>query len=337
MSQSHSRSSSHVRLHVNADELKQDEGQWQPANAKAAVELPSLSLASHGALLPGTGPDAMPHIPERQLAPSPLWGEHADAKAASATAATAATADQQTLRSRHGRSQPDPAASAAADCFAADFLEQPLLQNRGASSVTAQHLLGTPPPRLHLRWDNITQWVSAPTAADPSARKRILCNVSGRAYSGETLAVMGPSGSGKTSLISLLAGGWRKARAAGNLDGSILINGQPSTKRMKRYIAYVAQDDLLFANLTVEQTLRYSALLNLPRELSYEQKLQRVRSVIELLGLSKCSHTKIGGAFSRGISGGERKRTSVANEMLANPSLIMAVCGDAGHSNAAAA
>ena len=80
MSQSHSRSSSHVRLHVNADELKQDEGQWQPANAKAAVELPSLSLASHGALLPGTGPDAMPHIPERQLAPSPLWGEHADAK-----------------------------------------------------------------------------------------------------------------------------------------------------------------------------------------------------------------------------------------------------------------
>lgn len=142
---------------------------------------------------------------------------------------------------------------------------------------------------------------------------------------------------GKTSLISLLAGGWRKARAAGNLDGSILINGHPSTKRMKRYIALVAQDDLLFANLTVEQTLRYSALLNLPRELTYEQKLQRVRSVIELLGLTKCANTKIGGHFSRGVSGGERKRTSVANEMLTNPSLIMAVSGTAEHIQSAAA
>lgn len=201
MSQRHSRSSSRecVRLHVHEDELKQDEGQWQPANAATAgagsggmLELPSLSLASHGALLPGTGPDAVTHAPDRQLNPSPLWGAHADAKA------TSATADQQTLRSRHNRTIPDPAAAfAAADCFAADFLEQPLLQNRGESSVTAQHLLGTPPPRLHLRWDGITQYVSAPTAADPSARKRILCNVAGRAYSGETLAIMGPSGSGQ--------------------------------------------------------------------------------------------------------------------------------------------
>lgn len=134
----------------------------------------------------------------------------------------------------------------------------------------------------------------------------------------------GPSGSGKTSLLSLLAGGWRKARDAGNLEGEILVNKVPSTKRMKRFIAMVAQDDLLFANLTVEQTLRYSALLNLPKELSRAEKLQRVAKVIELLGLSKCRGTLIGGGFARGVSGGERKRTSVANEMLANPSLILA-------------
>ena len=64
--------------------------------------------------------------------------------------------------------------------------------------------------------------------------------------------------------------------------------------------------------------------LALPKELSRAEKLQRVEKVIELLGLTKCRTTPIGGGFVRGISGGERKRTSVANEMLANPSLILA-------------
>jgi ABC-type multidrug transport system fused ATPase/permease subunit len=81
-------------------------------------------------------------------------------------------------------------------CFDADFIEQPLLQDRGTASETAQHLFGTPPPRLSMEWKNLTLRVSAPTPHDKKAKKTILFNCSGRAYSGEMLAVMGPSGSG---------------------------------------------------------------------------------------------------------------------------------------------
>jgi ABC-type multidrug transport system ATPase subunit len=129
---------------------------------------------------------------------------------------------------------------------------------------------------------------------------------------------------GKTTLISLLAGGWRKSQSAGDLDGTVTVNGKPPSKRMNRFIALIAQDDLLFANLTVEQTLRYAALLNLPKELTREQKLERVERVISVLGLNKCRGTKIGGGFQRGVSGGERKRCSVANELLMNPSIVLA-------------
>lgn len=84
----------------------------------------------------------------------------------------------------------DDAPFTTADVFQPDYLSRPLLQDRGASSKTAQQLFGTPPPRLAMSWNHISQFVAAPTAADPSARKRILCNVSGRAYCGETLAIM---------------------------------------------------------------------------------------------------------------------------------------------------
>ncbi len=209
-------------------------------------------------------------------------------------------------------------------CFEKEFLEEPLLQDRGSSSETAQHLFGTPPPRLNLEWKDISLQVAMPTAQDPKAQLKILRNVSGRAYCGEMIAVMGPSGSGKTTLISLLAGGWRRPKAAGDLTGSVLVNEKEATKRMSRFIAMISQDDLLFSNLTVEQTLKYAALLNLPKELTREEKLDRVEKVISVLGLHKCRTTKIGGGMERGVSGGERKRCSVANELLMNPSVILA-------------
>lgn len=84
----------------------------------------------------------------------------------------------------------DDAPFTPADVFQPNYLDRPLLQDRGASSKTAQQLFGTPPPRLAMSWNHISQYVAAPTPTDPSARKRILCNVSGRAYCGETLAIM---------------------------------------------------------------------------------------------------------------------------------------------------
>ena len=131
---------------------------------------------------------------------------------------------------------------------------------------------------------------------------------------------MGPSGSGKTSLLSILGG--RTPKGA-TVAGAILFNGAPLTKRAKRQLGFVLQDDLLYESLTVAETLRYAAALRLPRSMTAAQKRDRVDAVISALGLGKCRDTIVGGFFRRGISGGERKRVSVGHELLINPSVLL--------------
>ncbi|KAJ8541688.1 hypothetical protein K7X08_002504 [Anisodus acutangulus] len=87
-------------------------------------------------------------------------------------------------------------------------------------------------------------------------------------------------------------------------------------------IGFVLQDDVVFPNLTVKETLIYAALLRLPNTLSKEQKKERAIRVINELGLERCQDTIIGGEFVRGVSGGERKRVCIGNEILLNPSLL---------------
>jgi ABC-type multidrug transport system ATPase subunit len=151
------------------------------------------------------------------------------------------------------------------------------------------------------------------------AENQILFNVSGCVKPGEVLALMGPSGSGKTTLLSIMGG--RQQRSM-RVSGNVIFNGQPLTKSMKRKIGYVMQDDLLYESLTVYETLYYAAMLRLPRDMSRQEKLDRVNAVITSLGLTKCKDTIIGGFFRRGISGGERKRASVGHELLINPSTL---------------
>ena len=82
------------------------------------------------------------------------------------------------------------------------------------------------------------------------------------------------------------------------------------------------QDDLLYESLTVYETLYYAAMLRLPRDMPREAKLRRIDAVVACLGLGKCKDTIVGGFFRRGISGGERKRTSIGHELLINPSTL---------------
>eukprot|EP01018_Ginkgo_biloba_P010057 Gb_08303 [translate_table: standard] len=147
--------------------------------------------------------------------------------------------------------------------------------------------------------------------------KEILHGVTGSVVPGEVLAMMGPSGSGKTTLINLLGG-----RMHHNVSGSITYNDQPYTKALKRRIGFVTQDDVLFPHLTVRETLTYAALLRLPNTLTKQQKEERAQEVIYELGLERCQDTIIGGAFVRGISGGERKRVCIGHEILIDPSLL---------------
>ncbi|XP_020103847.1 ABC transporter G family member 22 isoform X1 [Ananas comosus] len=152
-----------------------------------------------------------------------------------------------------------------------------------------------------------------------TTEKDILHGISGSASPGEVLALMGPSGCGKTTLLSILGG-----RINGNIiEGTITYNDEPYNKSLKRRIGFVTQDDVLFAHLTVRETLTYAALLRLPQTMSKQQKEERAMDVIYELGLERCQDTMIGGSFVRGISGGERKRVCIGNEIIINPSLLL--------------
>ncbi|XP_043815947.1 ABC transporter G family member 22 isoform X2 [Manihot esculenta] len=151
-----------------------------------------------------------------------------------------------------------------------------------------------------------------------SEEKQILSGITGSVNPGQVLALMGPSGSGKTTLLNLLGGRLNQS----TVGGSITYNDQPYSKFLKSRIGFVTQDDVLFPHLTVKETLTYAALLRLPKHLTKEQKEKRALDVIYELGLERCQDTMIGGSFVRGVSGGERKRVCIANEILINPSVL---------------
>ncbi|CAN4075529.1 unnamed protein product [Withania somnifera] len=148
--------------------------------------------------------------------------------------------------------------------------------------------------------------------------KIILKGVSGIVSPGEMLAVLGPSGSGKTTLLSGLGG----RLFNGHLDGAITYNNKPFSSAIKRNTGFVTQDDVLYPHLTVSETLVFTALLRLPKTLSVEEKAAHAEAIMPQLGLTKCKDSIIGGPLLRGISGGERKRVSIGQEMLINPSLL---------------
>ncbi|KAG2681971.1 hypothetical protein I3760_11G168500 [Carya illinoinensis] len=148
--------------------------------------------------------------------------------------------------------------------------------------------------------------------------KMILKGITGMVQPGEILAMLGPSGSGKTTLLTALGG-----RLGGRLGGSITYNGKPFSSALKRNTGFVTQDDVLYPHLTVTETLVFTSLLRLPNNFTKEEKVQHAEAVITELGLSKCKNSIIGGQFLRGVSGGERKRVSIGQEMLINPSLLL--------------
>ncbi|XP_021856304.1 ABC transporter G family member 7 isoform X2 [Spinacia oleracea] len=132
---------------------------------------------------------------------------------------------------------------------------------------------------------------------------------------------MGPSGSGKTTLLNVLAG-QVAASPRLSLSGFLEVNGQRKSKKSYRY-AYIRQEDLFFSQMTVRETLSLAAELQLP-QMSEQAKDDYINDLLCKLGLVSCADSIVGDAKVRGISGGEKKRLSLACELIASPSVIFA-------------
>ncbi|XP_049456395.1 ATP-binding cassette sub-family G member 8 [Epinephelus fuscoguttatus] len=142
-----------------------------------------------------------------------------------------------------------------------------------------------------------------------------------RVHSGQMLAVIGSSGCGKTSLLDIIT-----CRDEGGTmtSGQVLINGKPNTPQLvKKSIAHVRQDDRLLPHLTVRETLVFVAKLRLPAHFTQAERDQRVDDVIAELRLRQCAHTRVGNDYVRGVSGGERRRVSIAVQLLWNPGILI--------------
>jgi ABC-type Mn2+/Zn2+ transport system ATPase subunit len=162
-----------------------------------------------------------------------------------------------------------------------------------------------------LVWEDISV-----TTAD--GEKVLLKNASGMVKS-RFLAIMGPSGSGKTTLMNVLA----RRMAGAKMNGMSKINGVPySNSELKALSGYVMQDDLLNGNLTVQETLDYTAELRLPSSMTALERKERVDEALKKVGLDHCRKTLIGTPTIKGVSGGERKRVCVAMELLTHPRLL---------------
>ncbi|KAF6994573.1 hypothetical protein CFC21_011243 [Triticum aestivum] len=165
-----------------------------------------------------------------------------------------------------------------------------------------------------LAWRDLTVTV----ALGSGDTQAVLQALTGYAEPGTITALMGPSGLKAPASLDALAG-----RLAANafLSGTILLNGRKANLSFGA-VAYVTQDDNLIGTLTVRETISYSARLRLPDNMPMEEKRALVEGTIVEMGLQDCADTVIGNWHLRGVSGGEKRRVSIALEILMRPRLL---------------
>lgn len=146
--------------------------------------------------------------------------------------------------------------------------------------------------------------------------KVVLDNVSGRVEPGQMMAILGPSGAGKTTLVEILAG----KQKIGHVSGSV---STPSVSQYEPRIAFVPQQDVLPATLSVREALTFAANLRMPESVPTHTKAERVERIIQQLGLERVADTRIGSGERRGVSGGEMRRVSIGLELVGRPDVLI--------------
>ncbi|KAL3246103.1 hypothetical protein MRX96_057929, partial [Rhipicephalus microplus] len=164
-----------------------------------------------------------------------------------------------------------------------------------------------PRSSVTLEWKNVSYAVT-----HGKEKKTLVTNMYGKALPGTMTAIMGPSGAGKTTLLNVLSGHYGKG-----YEGEVQVNGWVRhTELFNRQSCYVMQDDCLLQELTVRESLEMSVRLRMP-SLASAKRAHLVNEALSRWGLEKCANTRAGQ-----LSGGQRKRLSIAQEVVGNPPVI---------------
>ncbi|KAG2177325.1 hypothetical protein INT43_007982 [Umbelopsis isabellina] len=149
--------------------------------------------------------------------------------------------------------------------------------------------------------------------------RQLLNDVGGFVKPGHLTALMGSSGAGKTTLLDVLA----KRKTIGKIDGRIYLNGEPLRADFERTTGYCEQMDVHSPNATVREALKFSAYLRQPADVPKAEKDAYVEQILKLMEMEKMADALIGDLESGvGISVEERKRLTIAIELVGKPKLL---------------
>lgn len=176
---------------------------------------------------------------------------------------------------------------------------------------------------LSLVFDHINYFVDMPKEmmkhGVTEKKLQLLQDVSGAFRPGVLTALMGITGAGKTTLLDVLAG----RKTGGYIEGTIKVAGYPKKQEtFSRISGYCEQSDIHSPNLTVYESLQFSAWLRLPSNIKSRQRDMFIDEVMDLVELTGLKNAMVGLAGATGLSAEQRKRLTIAVELVASPSII---------------
>ncbi|KAL5729441.1 ABC transporter G member 32 [Ranunculus cassubicifolius] len=203
---------------------------------------------------------------------------------------------------------------------------QQFFQHSGSFAVrigTEKRGMVLPFQPLSMAFSNINYYVDVPVELKQQGivedRLQLLVNVTGAFKPGVLTALVGVSGAGKTTLMDVLAG----RKTGGLIEGSVYISGYPKNQEtFARISGYCEQNDVHSPCLTVRESLLFSAWLRLPSHVESEKQKAFVEEVMELVELTSLSGALVGLPGVNGLSTEQRKRLTIAVELVANPSIV---------------
>ena len=176
------------------------------------------------------------------------------------------------------------------------------------------------PAGCSVTFQNLSIVLPSVSSSSSAAPRRLLSSVSGHIRGGSFCALLGASGAGKTTLLTCLAG----QKQQGRREGAVLVDGRVADAGWyAAHAAFVPQQSILLPALTPRESIAFASHMKLPQHTTEQQHVDNVERIIRSLNLTKCADSQVGDEIVGGLSGGEKRRTNVAIELVNTPALLL--------------